>query len=139
MMAGFHMLDTDMSSYVLKRRNPALVERFAAFAPADICVSVVTKAELLFGVESLESMHPLRFKVRGFLRGVQVRPWDEAAADVFPGIKHSLNRAGLAIGPMDMMIAAHALALDAVLVTNNIRHFARIPNLRLENWTLPRD
>lgn len=130
----YWMLDTDMSSYILKQRNHALVERFAAIASEDISISVITKAELLFGVEPLGSMHPLRLRVRSFIEGIQVLSWDDAAADVFPAIKHALAQSGRIIGPMDMMIAAHAMAIDAVLVTNNTRHFERIPMLRLENW-----
>jgi tRNA(fMet)-specific endonuclease VapC len=130
------MLDTDMSSYILKQRNHTLVERFAAIAPVDICVSVITKAELLFGVEPFGSMHPLRLRVQSFLQGIQVLSWDDAAADVFPAVKHALARSGQIIGPMDMMIAAHALSIDAVLVTHDPRHFQRIPALRLENWTI---
>lgn len=132
---AYWMLDTDMSSYILKHRDQALVERFAALAPGDVCISVITKAELLFGIAPLDSMHPLHLLVRSFLQGIQVLAWHEAAAEIFPTIKYALARSGRTIGPMDMMIAAHALAIDAVLVTNNTRHFGRIPALRLDNWT----
>lgn len=101
-----------------------------------MCVSVITRAELLFGLKRLPADDPRRSDVRNFLEEALVLAWDERAADVHADIRHQLQSAGQPIGEMDTMIAAHALAIDAVLVTNTTRHFGRIPALRLENWTV---
>jgi len=130
-----HMLDTDMCSYIIKRRSPSLAEKLSALPPASICISVVTRAELLYGLKRLPTLHRLHDLVRRFLRIVRALAWDEEAADRYAEVRHRLAASGRLIGEMDMMIAAHALAANAVLVTNNIRHFERVgPHLVLVNW-----
>ncbi len=129
------MLDTDMSSYVIRGRSPAVEERLAALPPSYVCVSVVTRAELLYGVKRFPPSHRLHIGVRQFLRIVRTLPWDSDAADWYADVRHSLVMAGQPIGDMDMMIAAHSLAVGAILVTNNTRHFERIEApLTLANW-----
>jgi tRNA(fMet)-specific endonuclease VapC len=130
-----HLLDTDTASYVIKGRDPDLEARLANLDPSMICISVVTRAELLYGLKRLPASHRLHVGVRHFLRLVQALPWDAEAADQYAGIRHQLVTAGRLIGELDMMIAAQALALGAVLVTNNMRHFEQIEApLMLENW-----
>ncbi|MBV8870985.1 MAG: PIN domain-containing protein [Acetobacteraceae bacterium] len=134
-MTVLHMLDTDMCSYIIKRRSPALAEKLSALPPASICISVVTRAELLYGLKRLPTLYRLHDLVRRFLRIVRALAWDEEAADRYAEGRHRLAASGRLIGEMDMMIAAHALAANAVLVTNNIRHFERVgPHLVLVNW-----
>lgn len=129
------MLDTDTVSYMFKRRSPIAVERLSEIPPSLVCVSVITRAELLYGLKRLSAGHRLQVLVREFLKIVRVLPWDADAADHYAEIRHSLVASGQPIGEMDMMIAAHALAADAVLVTNNTRHFQRIgQRLVLLNW-----
>jgi tRNA(fMet)-specific endonuclease VapC len=136
MTVPLHLLDTDTASYVIKRRSPAIESKLAAVPPDRVCVSVVTRAELVYGLKRLPSSHRLHLGVRHFLKAVRVPAWDADAADHYADIRHRLTSAGQPIGGMDMMIAAHALALGAVLVTNNTRHFARIgAPLALVNWT----
>jgi len=130
------MLATDMASYAIKHRSPAVAARLAEMAPSLVCISMVTRAELLYGLKRLSSDHRMHLVVRQFLRIVRALPWDADAADHYADIRHQLVSTGQPIGEMDMMIAAHALAADAVLVTNNTRHFARIAApLTLANWT----
>ncbi|MBV9777024.1 MAG: PIN domain-containing protein [Acetobacteraceae bacterium] len=134
-MTVLHMLDTDMCSYIIKRRSPSLAEKLSALPPASICISVVTRAELQYGLKRLPTLHRLHDLVRRFLRIVRALAWDEEAADRYAEVRHRLAASGRLIGEMDMMIAAHALAANAVLVTNNIRHFERVgPHLGLVNW-----
>lgn len=129
------MLDTDISSYLLKGRSPAIEARLYAIPPHDVCISVMTRAELQFGLKRLPSDHRLHLAVREFLKLVRVLPWDSDAADLYAELRHRLERSGQPIGDFDMMIAAHALATGATLVTNNQRHFQRLPApLLLENW-----
>jgi tRNA(fMet)-specific endonuclease VapC len=135
MTVQLHLLDTDTASYVIKARSPAIEARLAAIPPDRVCVSAVTRAELLYGLKRLPAAHRLQAGVRQFLKIVRVPAWDADAADHYAEIRHQLTAAGRPIGELDMMIAAHALAMGAVLVTNNTRHFQRIAApLAMTNW-----
>jgi len=130
-----YMLDTDTASYLIKGKSPAIEARLAALVPAMVCVSVMTRAELQYGLKRLPTDHRLHLAVRQFLKIVRILPWDSEAADWYAVIRHQLISTGQPIGEMDMMIAAHALSAGAVLVTNNRRHYERIEApLILENW-----
>ncbi len=130
-----HMLDTDTASYLIKKKSPELQAKFAEIEPSRICISVMTRAELQYGLKRLPAYHRLHLVVRQFLKIVRVLPWDNEAADWFAEIRHQLIRTGQPIGEFDMMIAAHSLSASAVLVTNNTRHFERIEApLMLTNW-----
>jgi len=138
MTRPFVMLDTDISSYLIKGNRPWMRSRLELLDPATVLISVIVQAELLYGLRRLPADHFLHGDVHGFLDGMQLRAWDENAAGIHAGIRHRLVSSGQPIGEMDMMIAAHAIALDAVLVTNNARHFGRLsPPLRRENWASP--
>ncbi len=129
------MLDTDIASYVIKARYPSVDARFAGADPARICVLAVTQSELIFGLKNLDPAHRLHLNVRRFLRDTPILAWGEEAAEIHADVRHRLSSAGNVIGELDMMIAAHAMSLDAVLVTNNTRHFARLArSLAIENW-----
>ena len=129
------MLDTDTASYIIKHRSPAIGARLAAIPPTLVCVSVMTRAELQYGLKRLPAGHRLHIGVRQFLTIVRVLPWDAEAADAYADIRHQLVTTGEPIGETDMMIAAHSLAAKAVLVTNNVRHYERIPGLVLVSWS----
>ena len=131
---GRYMLDTDMATYAIRGRHPALDERLAAVAPEDLCISAVTRGELLYGVQLKEGADRLSRLVDQFLERVACVPWDADAATHFATVAAQLHRAGTPIGSMDTMIAGHAIALGTVLVTNNERHFSRVSGLRIENW-----
>ncbi len=132
------MLDTDIASYVIKGRSPAVEARLASIPPDRICISAVTRAELLYGLKRLPPEHRLHIAVQQFLKIVRTLPWDADAAEHYADIRHQLSTRGQPIGEMDMMIAAHSLAVGAVLVSNNLRHFKRIKApLRLEDWMAP--
>ncbi len=91
---------------------------------------------MLFGMMRLEPDHRLHASVQRFLDSVRVGAWDRQAAEVHAGLRHQLRSHGRTIGEMDMLIAAHAISLGAILVTNNTRHFSRLePELAIENWT----
>jgi tRNA(fMet)-specific endonuclease VapC len=134
-MEPLHLLDTDIASFVIKSRSPDVDARLAAIPPDRVCVSAVTRAELMYGLKRLSSTNRLHVAVRQFFRIVRVIAWDGDAADWYAEIRHQLTTTGQPIGEMDMMIAAHALSIGAVLVTNNTRHFGRIAApLALANW-----
>lgn len=132
---ALYMLDTDTVSYLIKGKTPALDARVAAVAPKHLCISAVTRGELLYGLELKGGAHRLVQLVDQFLFRVQCLPWDEAAATHFASIAADLHRSGTPIGSMDAMIAGHAMATGAVLVTNNVRHFSRVAGLTVENWS----
>jgi tRNA(fMet)-specific endonuclease VapC len=134
-MTMLHMLDTDTASYLIKRRTPALGAKLAAIPPSSVCVSVVTRAELQYGLKRLSAEHRLHVGVHRFLSIVPSLPWDAEAADAYADIRHQFVSTGQPIGEMDMMIAAHSRAARAVLVTNNVRHYERVPGLVLANWS----
>lgn len=132
-MTGY-MLDTDMCSYIIRERPLQVLERLQQHAMEHIHISVVTYAELLYGVELSSSKKVNRAVIDSFASHLSVLPWDMAAAEEYGRIRAVLQKDGRMIGAMDMMIAAHALNLKMVLVTNNERHFQRVPGLQRENW-----
>lgn len=130
-----YMLDTDTASYIIKGRAPGIEAKLAAIDPSRLCISVMTRAELLYGLQRLPPVHRLHVGVRQFLKIIRALSWDAEAADFYAEIRHQLATTGQLMGEMDMMIAAHSLATAAVLVTNNVRHYERIQApLILENW-----
>lgn len=130
------MLDTDMSSYIIRRHTPEVAARLAEIPPSMVAVSAITRAELMYGLKRLPPEHRLHAAVRQFLGIVRVLAWGGDAADYYAEIRHQLVTSGQPIGDMDMMIAAHALAVGAVLVTNDTRHFERIAMpLTLADWS----
>jgi tRNA(fMet)-specific endonuclease VapC len=128
------MLDTDICSYVMKRSSPVLLERLSDVAVADVCMSVVTKAELLYGVRV--SPDPTRdaTALRGLLTYVEVLDFPDEAAEGYADIRADLKRRGEPIGANDLFIAAHARALGLTLITNNAGEFSRVEGLAVENW-----
>lgn len=130
-----HMLDTDTASYLIKGKSPMIEAKLAELLPVEVCISVMTRAELQYGLKCIPADHRLHLAVRQFLKIVCILSWDADAADWYADIRHQLISSGQPIGEMDMMIAAHALSAGAILVTNNSRHFSRIvAPLTVVNW-----
>ncbi len=129
------MLDTDIVSYIVKEKPSRAKARMQSLLPSTLCLSVVTRAELMYGLKQLPASNRTQFAVRQFLKIVQTLSWDAEASDWYADLRHQLTTTGKLIGELDMMIAAHAISQDAVLVTNNLRHYQRIKApLMLENW-----
>ena len=128
------MLDTDISSYLIKGTTPAVDARLRKLEVMTVGISAVTRAELRFGVRRLRAATRLSASVELFLEGIHTLPWDEAAADQFAEVRVDLERTGTPIGVMDTMIAAHAKSIRAILVTNNVKHFRMVKGLAVENW-----
>lgn len=127
------MLDTNIASAVMRSPEGPLWDRLETFAPGDVCMSVVTSAELRFGIERVGSVRLLR-QFEMLLDVFAILPFAVPSDEAYARIRTDLERAGTPIGANDLLIAAHALALDLTLVTANIREFSRVPNLRVENW-----
>lgn len=126
-------LDTNICSYILRRHPPDMIERFAALSPAHLWMSAVVAAELRFGAAKLGSQR-FAASVEQWLAGFELRPWPLEATHHYAAARAHLERSGQPIGGMDLMVAAHALAEDSVLITANAREFQRVPGLALEVW-----
>ncbi len=126
-------LDTNICSYILRRRPEHVLERFAALNAEAVWLSVIVAAELRFGAVRLGSA---RFAavIEAWLAGFDIRPWPIEATRCYADVRATLERRGRPIGNMDLMIAAHALAEDSVIITNNAREFRRVPRLAVEEW-----
>lgn len=132
-----YMLDTDTSSYIIRRHPIEVLRRLqtAVSGGHEITISVITYAELMQGLASSPNAHRYEPTVHAFLERLNaVFDWDRPAADAWARLYTTLKQVGTPIGPQDTMIAAHALSLDAVVVTNNLKHFGRVPDLHVENW-----
>lgn len=130
------MLDTDTCSYILRAHPIEAKVRFKRTPPGTIGISSVVLAELFYGADRLPNCTFLRQDIRHFASGITVLAWDAAAADHYGNIRAELERKGRVIGNMDLLIAAHARSIDAILVTNNTREFQRVPRLKVENWAI---
>jgi tRNA(fMet)-specific endonuclease VapC len=131
------MLDRDTCSYIMKRSHPPVLKRLQAVPVGDVCMSVVTKAELLYGVAVSPRRAQDAAALAAFLPYVEVLEFADDAAGHYAEIRAHLMKRGALIGANDLFIAAHARSLGHTLVTNNTSEFERVSNLAIENWTIP--
>ena len=130
-----YLLDTDTCSYLIKGRPESVRSRFLDQPAADMAITSIVRFELMYGLQRLTEEHPLHAKTARFLAGIETLCWDAQAADIFAETRFRLLVTGKSLADMDLMIAAHAISRNAILVTNNLKHFERLaPQLRLENW-----
>ena len=134
-MPETYMLDTDVCNYIIKRRPAALKNTFLEHKSDTLCISVITYAELLYGLEKNPS-EKLERDLTEFASLVQVVDWNSATARKYAKIRHMMTKKGQIIGSLDMQIAAAALTVDAQLVTNNKKHFESIEGLKIADWFL---
>lgn len=130
-----YMLDTNICIYAIKNKPEQVLRQLKANLQYGLCISAITLAELEYGVE--KSVFPEKNTVAliQFLSILDVLPFDDAAASEYGKICAYLQKRGTPIGTMDMLIAGHAKAEGLILVTNNVREFERVPNLKIENWS----
>ena len=129
-----YMLDTNICIFVIKNKTESVLQKFMEHNPNDICISSITYAELLHGVEKSMAKEKNRIALTMFLSEIQIVSFDVLAAQSYGIIKANLQKKGQPIGPMDILIAAHAQSIGLTLVTNNTREFSRVENLVLEDW-----
>ncbi len=129
-----YMLDTDMCSYIIKERPVSVLQHFQEVDMEDICVSIVSYAELMYGVKRSSSKRINHSVIKDFTRHLDVIKWGIGAADEYAVLRTELEAKGTPIGAMDMMIAAHSKSMNTVLVTNNQKHFANVNGLKIQNW-----
>jgi tRNA(fMet)-specific endonuclease VapC len=128
------MLDTDICIYTIRQHPQSVLDRFARYLAGDLGISVMTLAELDYGVSKSSDPARNRQALDEFISPLQVATFDRSASWHCGRIRAALDRKGVPIGSMDLLIAAHALSLDIPLVTNNQKKFRRVPGLRTENW-----
>ena len=128
------MLDTNICIYIINQRPAVVLKRFQSFRIGDIGISVITLAELEYGAAKSAQPRRNREALGQFVSPLELAAFDPPATAAYGTIRAALEKRGLRIGAMDMLIAAHAVSLRATLVTNNEREFERVPGLRLENW-----
>ena len=131
-----YMLDTNICIHVIKNRPETVIQNFLKHEPTELCISSITYAELMHGVEKSQDAERNRDAMMLFLSPISILEFDNYAAEEYGKIRADLERKGTLIGPMDMLIAAHARSEGLVLVTNNTREFNRVEDLHVENWTI---
>lgn len=129
-----YMLDTNIASHVIKGDIPEIRERLVSVPMQNVVISSVTQTELLYGLAKRSYPKGLSVRIHEFLIRVDILPWNHDVATVYGDLRARCEAAGITLSPLDMMIAAHANAADAILVTRD-KAFSRIPEgLRIENW-----
>jgi tRNA(fMet)-specific endonuclease VapC len=129
-----YMLDTNICIYIIKKRPIGLLEKFNSIPKNSLCISVVTYAELQYGVERSSSKKMNREIIKDFISRLIVLSWDMDAAGQYGKVRSNLEKKGTPIGNMDLMIAAQALSQKCTIVSNNLREFKRVEDLLYENW-----
>lgn len=130
-----YMLDTNICIFAIKHKPESLVNRIEQCIPGEICISSITFAELLHGVEKSQAVERNRLALLLFLSKITILDFDSEAADEYGKLRADLERKGTPIGPMDMLIAGHAKSEQLIVVTNNTREFKRISGLEIQDWT----
>lgn len=131
-----YLLDTNICIFLIKRKPVSVLLRFEQQSPQDISISTVTLAELRYGADKSSRPRQNHAALDAFLVPLSVLDFDSEAADRYGQVRADLERQGTPIGPLDTMIAAHALRLGAALVTNNSSEFSRVAGLNVEDWTV---
>ena len=130
-----YMLDTNICIYAIKNKPEQVLMRLQEHDPAEICISSVTYAELVHGVEKSKAIEKNRVALALLLANSEIMSFDSLAAESYGKVRADLEKAGTPIGPLDMMIAGHAKSKGYIVVTNNTKEFERVKGLKIENWT----
>lgn len=129
-----YMLDTNICIYAIKHKPKQVFQRLQEHETEEICISSVTYAELVHGIEKSKAVDKNRVALALLLSNIEIISFDTLAAEGYGKIRADLEKKGTPIGPLDMMIAGHAKSLDYTVVTNNTKEFERVIGLKLENW-----
>lgn len=130
-----YMLDTNICIFLIRKKSDIVLQRLMEHEPEEICISSVTYAELVHGVEKSKAAEKNRALLTQLLSNIEVLDFGTKAADEYGNIRANLEIKGYPIGPLDTMIAGHARSLSYTLVTNNTREFNRVEGLAVEDWT----
>ncbi len=130
-----YMLDTNICIYAIKHKPDTVIKKFVSHDPEELCISAITYAELMHGVEKSMAVERNRIAMSLFLSPITILGFDGPAAEEYGRIKAELEKKGTPIGVMDTLIAGHAKSRGLILVTNNTREFNRVFGLTVEDWT----
>lgn len=131
-----YMLDTNICIYAIKHKPKEVIKNILSHKADEICISSITYSELMHGVEKSQQRDKNFLALSLFLSSITILDFDSYAAEKYGAIRADLESKGTPIGPMDTLIAAHALSKDLILVTNNTREFCRVNKLELEDWSI---
>ena len=131
-----YMLDTNICIYIIKQKPENVIERFRQTPVSDIGVSCITLSELEYGVLKSAKPEQNKLALAQFMAPIEICAYDDVAAQHYGKIRSYLEKQGTPIGSLDMLIAAHARALNSVLITNNETEFKRVSSLKIENWAI---
>jgi tRNA(fMet)-specific endonuclease VapC len=131
-----YMLDTDICIYIIKQKPQNVLNHFKRLKPNQLSISSITFAELMNGAKKSKYVEENVARLNALTELLDVHPFDQKAAVCYGDVRSSLEKRGKTIGSNDMLIAAHALSLDLILVTNNEKEFKRVDGLKIENWVL---
>ncbi|MEW6623021.1 MAG: type II toxin-antitoxin system VapC family toxin [Bacillota bacterium] len=129
-----YMLDTNICIYIIKKKPINVFQTFQSLKVGDVCISSITFAELQYGVYKSQHQERNQIALFNFLAPIEILSFSDKAASFYGKIRFNLEKRGQIIGPYDLLIAAHAVSENLILITNNTDEFSRIPNLQLENW-----
>jgi tRNA(fMet)-specific endonuclease VapC len=129
-----YLLDTNTCIYFLNRSSERIISQFKKYSPSEIMLSSITVAELFYGAQKSKSRKRNWAVVEDFVSNFGIVPFDEKTCQTYAKTRASLEKAGVPIGPMDLLIASISLANNFILVTNNIKEFRQVKGLKLENW-----
>ena len=129
-----YMLDTNICIYIIKHKPKKVYKELQNHDPSEVCISSVTYAELIHGVEKSAAIEKNRLALALLLANIEIMNFDVNAANCYGKIRADLEKKGTPIGPLDMMIAGHAQSLSYTVVTNNVKEFSRVTNLDIVNW-----
>jgi tRNA(fMet)-specific endonuclease VapC len=129
-----YLLDTNICIYIIKKKPADAIERLRQSQISEVGISSITLSELEYGVAKSSKPEQNQIALAQFLAPIEILSYDHEAAQIYGKLRAFLERQGKPIGSLDMLIAAHALSLDCILVTNNEKEFDRVPNLKIDNW-----
>lgn len=129
-----YLIDTNICIYIMNNHPPKVIEKFKKVGVGEVGISSITVSELYYGVYKSPQVDKNSQRVGEFLQPFSILPYDENASRSYGIIRNELEKKGKVIGPLDMLIAAHALSNNLILITNNVKEFERIKSLRVENW-----
>jgi len=129
-----YMLDTNICIYIIKKKPIKVLKQLKKTKSDDVCISSITLSELEYGIQKSAFPEKNKLALTEFLIPLTILPYNELAASEYGKIRAELEKTGNVIGSMDMLIGAHALSANLSLITNNIKEFKRIKNLKIKNW-----
>ena len=129
-----YILDTNICIYIIKKKPEQVIRKLSKIDPSTIALSSITWSELIYGAEKSAHRERNIDALKDFITPFEILPWTSSEAQIAGEIRSALEKLGTPIGPFDTQIAAHAISLDLILVTNNEKEFKRVKSLKVENW-----